>query len=527
MKPNYFSLLLLLLALPLQVLADAGEVRFVQGDVRIQQASGKIEAAKRGSKVAEGDTIITSPAGYAQLTMSDDAIIAVRPDTQIKIETYRFGGKEDGSEKGVLGLLRGGFRTITGWIGRKNKDAYLVRTPTATIGIRGTDHEPLYIPTPAPGQTALGEPGTYNKVNSGQTVIQTAGGSIELGANQVGFAPARPDAIPVRLAHIPGFMRATPAVRPDNRPGGQGTPGGQRPQRDSQSGTANPPPPHSLPPGSSKVGSMDIAPPPIAPLPQPGTIDLHYVAANSVAAPHGFVVAGGDLSPGQFLGNGSGFVGNPLEGMAILLDGAGNPLSVGTNSGFNYDRAGAPLVDSGSTVVNGKTVRWGVYAGGVINDNQGLRYPQYFFFMGGGTATTLANLHSTLPVPGANLVFTNVGGHTKPITENGTIGGSVNSITVELKNLAGAITVYNYALSLSDGQGRIWAANLTAPQLLANFVTGGTGPNLNATCSGCAMTTGAGSASGMAFGNPAPAGVISSYSLKAGSSGVAGAVLAK
>ena len=105
----------------------------VQGDVRIQQANGKIEAAQRGSKVTEGDTIITSPTGYAQLTMSDEAIIAVRPDTQIKIETYRFASKEDSNEKGVLGLLRGGFRTITGWIGRKNKDAYLVRTPTCLL----------------------------------------------------------------------------------------------------------------------------------------------------------------------------------------------------------------------------------------------------------------------------------------------------------------------------------------------------------------------------------------------------------
>ena len=197
MKRHYFSFLML--ALPLQALADAGEFRFVQGDVRIQQANGKIEAAQRGSKVTEGDTIITSPTGYAQLTMSDEAIIAVRPDTQIKIETYRFASKEDSNEKGVLGLLRGGFRTITGWIGRKNKDAYLVRTPTATIGIRGTDHEPMYIPVPAPGQTSLGEPGTYNKVNSGQTVIQTIGGSIELDTNQVGFAPARTDASPCLL----------------------------------------------------------------------------------------------------------------------------------------------------------------------------------------------------------------------------------------------------------------------------------------------------------------------------------------
>src|SRR3990170_2668745 len=44
----------------------------------------------------------------------------------------------DGSERGVFGLLRGALRTVTGLIGRVNRDAYLIQTPTATVGIRGT-----------------------------------------------------------------------------------------------------------------------------------------------------------------------------------------------------------------------------------------------------------------------------------------------------------------------------------------------------------------------------------------------------
>ena len=123
---------------PVAAWADAGEVRFAQGDVHILRAGGKAESAVRGTRLHEGDTIVTGAGGYAQLTMVDDAIVAVRPDTRLKVEIYRYSGKADSSEKGVWGLVRGGFRTLTGWIGRNNKDAYAVRTPTATIGIRGT-----------------------------------------------------------------------------------------------------------------------------------------------------------------------------------------------------------------------------------------------------------------------------------------------------------------------------------------------------------------------------------------------------
>jgi len=37
-------------------------------------------------------------------------------------------------------LVRGGFRTITGYIGHKNKRNYRVKTSVATIGIRGTHY---------------------------------------------------------------------------------------------------------------------------------------------------------------------------------------------------------------------------------------------------------------------------------------------------------------------------------------------------------------------------------------------------
>ena len=54
--------------------------------------------------------------------------------------------------RSALSLLKGAMRAITGYIGRSNRDGYRIETPTATIGIRGTDHEPAYYPPPERGE---------------------------------------------------------------------------------------------------------------------------------------------------------------------------------------------------------------------------------------------------------------------------------------------------------------------------------------------------------------------------------------
>jgi len=109
---------------------------------------GKMQASNRGtfrdlmrnSKIFKGDTIKTEAHAYTQLRMKDGALLSLRPNTELVITDYNFDGKEDGSERSFMELVRGGFRTITGYIGHKNKRNYRVKTAVATIGIRGTHY---------------------------------------------------------------------------------------------------------------------------------------------------------------------------------------------------------------------------------------------------------------------------------------------------------------------------------------------------------------------------------------------------
>lgn len=508
----------LLLALPLQAMAEAGAVQFVSGEVKIVHADGRERAATKGAKVAEGDTVVTGANGSAQMLMADEALIALRPDSTLRFDTYRYAGKADGSEKGILGLIKGGFRSLTGLIGRANAGSYQVRTPTATIGIRGTDHEPFFIPPTgwlgAPGA----EPGTYDRVNSGGTFILTEGGRIDLEPNQAGFASAHPQARPVRLDRMPDFMRSSQMMRGQGDRRGPGGP--HRPQRPGGQMPSPPPggfppppgglppPPGGLPPRSGEIPLI------IEPLAVGGSFGFNQAVSNNTVAPLHYAATGGDKS-GSFFGSGAGMV--LPNWLYIELDPAGNPALVAdTGGGFRYARSVAPLVHSGGTTfMDGTTpvdVKWGIYAGGIIVDNMGPRAADFFHFSGApGTPPAIAaTLTGTYTLAGSNAV----------INENGVFGGAVATATITLGTPG---TVTGYSISGTDGQSRAFAGacpGCTGGISLAVFAQSGI--PLVGVVAGSGAT---GNAHGIAVG-PSGRGMLSSFDLMGGGKAVTGSFLA-
>lgn len=216
--------------------AVAGRFQFVSGEVKVISAEGKERIAHKGDEVSQGDTITSSSSASAQVKMADDGLIIVRPDTKLRITIFQYNGKTDGSERSLISLVQGGFRAITGMIGHFNQENYKIETPTATIGIRGTDHEPMFIPNPVAGKVALAEPGTYDKVNSGAAVLSTSKGLVVINPNQAGFVPNVANAAPTVLANIPAFYKVAPTKdEPKIVPGARLQPGGE--QRPAQAGS--------------------------------------------------------------------------------------------------------------------------------------------------------------------------------------------------------------------------------------------------------------------------------------------------
>ena len=162
----------------------AGRAQFVNGEVRLTDIAGQVHTLRKGDAVNEGDTIDSAKDASAQIRMQDGGFIAVRSDTKLKFDSFKFKGKEDGTENSFFSLFKGGFRAVTGLIGRVNKQNYRITTPAATIGIRGTDHESFYAPANLPGALA----GAYSKVNIGETSLATDVGTINVKPNQMGYA---------------------------------------------------------------------------------------------------------------------------------------------------------------------------------------------------------------------------------------------------------------------------------------------------------------------------------------------------
>ena len=120
------------------------EARFgeVQGVVSVLRTSaGHFTLAARGAALGEGDVVITEKESFAQVVFSDGSQIALRPNSRLAVTRYHYDKAAPAEDHMLLNLLRGGLRTVTGLIGKRNdRSAYsLTVGVTATIGIRGTD----------------------------------------------------------------------------------------------------------------------------------------------------------------------------------------------------------------------------------------------------------------------------------------------------------------------------------------------------------------------------------------------------
>lgn len=175
-----------------EALAAAARVDFVYGNVTVSGLEGREQPLLRGAELNNGDTVRTGE-GRAQLRFPDGAYVSLQPQSEFAIRDYRFNGKTDGSERGFFTLLKGAMRTVSGLVGRVNRDQYQVTTPTATIGIRGTGG---VIQVRDDGSTLIvGTSGIWSLTNPS--------GSIEVPAGVSALAPPTTDVPPYRTSQAP------------------------------------------------------------------------------------------------------------------------------------------------------------------------------------------------------------------------------------------------------------------------------------------------------------------------------------
>ncbi len=141
-------LTVLVVALPMPVSAAVvGRFSLVRGDVDVLKA-GKLPAApaKIQDGVEPGDVVRTKAQSKAQLTMVDDSVITLAPESRLAIADYQY-NPERQERRAVVRLFRGLVHTVVNRIIKTEEPDFIMETHTAIIGVRGTNWYTLLGPS--------------------------------------------------------------------------------------------------------------------------------------------------------------------------------------------------------------------------------------------------------------------------------------------------------------------------------------------------------------------------------------------
>jgi hypothetical protein len=225
----------------------AGTVTLLTGRGTATGSDGSIRALVKGDPVYSGDMVHSGAASYVDLKFSDGGYFLLRPNTRFEVTDFvdhtkggaktpaakapqqpgqppvavASAGVDSGGSHAFFRLLKGGFRSVSGLIGKINHDDYQVATPVATVGIRGTDYlavicdstcatDPVITAALPSGPSALG--GLVTSVYHDSIVVTSDKGPVTV--QQFQYILVLPDGTVVHLPGEPHFLHVDPVPNP-------------------------------------------------------------------------------------------------------------------------------------------------------------------------------------------------------------------------------------------------------------------------------------------------------------------------
>lgn len=256
----------------------AGEIMLLTGrGTAINPADGGIRELSKGDAIFAGEVINSSANSYINIKFADGSFILLRPKTRFQIESYVFdaatapvtpptavpapaqaavpaakpaapkpataapaakpatpppaaavaspspsASSAPTGSRAFFKLLKGGFRAVSGLIGKIEHNEYRVTTPVATIGIRGTDYllvlcdlacnsDPVLQDSLPEGSSADGGL-VVGVISGGVFVANEAGKEVLLAENQ--YLINLPDGTQIMLPFEPRFLKVDPIPNP-------------------------------------------------------------------------------------------------------------------------------------------------------------------------------------------------------------------------------------------------------------------------------------------------------------------------
>jgi hypothetical protein len=168
MRSIFFAItagLFLSLVEPGSLLAANGSVVALTGNVETRIGAREPVKVSLNQRIDNGMTVTTGENSNAVLRFDDGQVIVLNQNTSFLINNFHYDANKPADDTAIFSIIKGALRAITGSIGQRNKQAFRLIAPQATIGIRGTEFmvalvNPMYLTVPVGQITATNTAGT-------------------------------------------------------------------------------------------------------------------------------------------------------------------------------------------------------------------------------------------------------------------------------------------------------------------------------------------------------------------------------
>lgn len=171
---------------------EIGVLHDAFGDVKVESDCLMERDIAKGALLEKSMVISTGEKSHAVLKFEDGQVIALQANSVFKIHDYRLDFQLIENNNVFFSMLKGGLRSITGLLGKIRPEAFKLQTPSAVVGIRGTDF------------MAVMNEKMYLHVTSGSVELDNAAGKMRLNAGETAVvASADAKAAAVSIKEIP------------------------------------------------------------------------------------------------------------------------------------------------------------------------------------------------------------------------------------------------------------------------------------------------------------------------------------
>jgi hypothetical protein len=114
-----------------------GQVKTETGTVTVERGD-KIQSVAIGDHVFQSDAVVTAPDSSVGITFADNSMMSLGPPSRLKLDQFRF---DSTTEEGVFNssLQKGTLAVKSGLIVHQTPEAMHIKTPSALLGVRGTE----------------------------------------------------------------------------------------------------------------------------------------------------------------------------------------------------------------------------------------------------------------------------------------------------------------------------------------------------------------------------------------------------